>query len=219
MADVFLLRILFSLPLLLYASFQDVRHREIDNWVWQAMLALGLITIAMDIQQFNNERLLIPFVFILGTAAVFSLILHYLGLIGGGDAKLIIGLGAVFTFLPPRNFIFPAFYLSVFTNAIIIALLVPLAFFISNLEHLKPINSLRDLPRLFVARKKDAKDVGRFETVLEEGKLFIGTKNVQFGGDKSKGEVWAVPALPFAVFLTAGFLVSISYGDLLHPFI
>ncbi|MFQ5800437.1 MAG: prepilin peptidase [Candidatus Hydrothermarchaeales archaeon] len=218
MVDTLLLRILSSLPILYYASFLDLKHREIDSRLWQSMVVLGVLFLLTDVYTVKNLKLFIPFVFILGIAVVFSVSLHYLGLIGGGDAKMLIGLAAMFPFLPSGNFILPAFFLSVFTNAIFIALLIPLWFFVSNLNLLPELKSPRDFLRLFVARKKDAKDVGGFEAVLDDDRFFISTKNVEFGSGGRSGEVWVTPAVPFVVLLAAGFVISIVYGDVLFPF-
>jgi preflagellin peptidase FlaK len=182
------------------------------------MIAFGVIFLALDIYAIKNLKLLIPFIFIISIAAVFSVTLHYFGLMGGGDAKIIIGLGAMFPLLPDGNFVFPVFFLSAFTNAIFISFLLPLWFFISNIRLLPDVKFPREVLRLFVARKKNAKDVGKFEAVLDEGRFFMGTKNVEFGGGTREGEVWAAPALPFVVFLTIGFVVSITYGDLTYLF-
>ncbi|RMF90890.1 MAG: A24 family peptidase [Methanobacteriota archaeon] len=217
MADTVLLRILSSMLILSYGSLQDIKRREIDSIVWQAMVVLAAFFLVLDVYSEGEPRLLIPFIFIVLVGIVFSAGIHHLGLMGGGDAKLLIGLSAMFPLLPPGGrFIFPALFLSVFTNAILISLLIPLWFFISNIRMLPEVRGYRDLLRLFAARRKEAKDVGRFEAVLDDDRLFISTKNVEFGAGDRDGEVWAAPALPFIVFLTAGFVVSILYGDILY---
>lgn len=218
MVDTLLLRAISSLLLLFYASFLDLKHREIESKVWQSMVALGVLFLLIDVYSVKNPKIFISFVLILGIAVIFSVSLHYLGLIGGGDAKILIGLAAVFPFLPRGNFILPAFFLSVFTNAIFLALLIPAGFFAANLKHLGSVRSPKELFRLFIARKKDAKDVGEFEAVLNGGRFFINTKNVEFGSGGRSGEVWVTPAVPFVILLTAGFIISAVYGDVLFPF-
>jgi preflagellin peptidase FlaK len=179
------------------------------------MIALAAFFILFDISRSNNPRLFIPFIIITALAALFSVSLHYLGLVGGGDAKLLIALGAMFPFLQTSNFIMPVFFLSVFTNAVLISLLIPLIFFVLNLKHLGGVRTPRDFLRLFVAYKKDAKDLGSFEAILDEDQLFINSRKVELGKVHREGEVWVTPAFPFVVFLTVGYLISIFYGDLL----
>ncbi len=179
------------------------------------MSVLGALFLLADIYLTKNPRLLLPFAIILAIAVVFSVTLNYFGMIGGGDAKLLIGLGAMFPFLPKGSFILPTFFLSVFTNAILLGLLINLWVFLLNLKNLRDVRSLKEFARLFGAYKKDARDVSQFEAVLDEGRLFIGSKNVEFGRGVRKGEVWVSYALPFAAFITVGFVISVTYGDLL----
>jgi preflagellin peptidase FlaK len=179
------------------------------------MMVLAAFFIFIDISRTNNLRLFITFIFVTALAALFSVSLHYLGLVGGGDAKLLIALGAMFPFLQTSNFILPTFFLSVFTNAVLISLLIPLIFFVLNLKNLGSVRTPRDFVRLFVAYKKDSKDLGSFEAILEEDQLFINSRKVELGKAHRTGEVWVTPAFPFVVFLTAGFVVSIIHGDIL----
>ncbi len=215
MVDTLELRIFSTLPFLVYAAYLDLKYREIDSRVWRYMTALGALFLLADIILTKNPRLLLPFAIILAIAIVFSVSLHYFGLMGGGDAKLLIALGAMFPFLPRGNFVLPTFFLSVITNAILLGLLINLGIFVLNLKHLKYVRRFKKLVRLFGAYKKDAKDVGKFEAVLDEGSLFLGTKNTEFGRGAREGEVWVSYALPFVVFMTIGFIISVLHGDLL----
>ncbi|HDY74479.1 MAG TPA: hypothetical protein ENH51_05155 [Euryarchaeota archaeon] len=209
------LRITATLVLLIYASVLDLRSREINRLAWQSMTGLGLILLIVDLAASKSLALLITAAIILGIAVVFAVSIHYLGLMGGGDAKLLIGLGAMFPTLPPGTYVLPAFFLTVFSNAIIVSLLVPIAFFLRNLGELRGVRSARDFLRLFIAYQKDSKDLGRFETVLDEGQLFINAREVELGETEDTGRIWATPALPFVVFLTLGFIISVLHGDLI----
>jgi preflagellin peptidase FlaK len=202
-----------SFLILLYASVLDIKYREVDSRLWKLIIAIGSLLILADVFLTKNPRLLLPFTIILFIAVVFSFSLDYFGLMGAGDAKLIIGLGAMFPFLPKGNFILPTFFLSVFTNAILLGLLINLWVFVLNIKHLRDVRHFNEFVRLFGAYKKDANEVGQFEAVLDEGKLFLGTKNAEFGRGVREGEVWVSYALPFVVFMTIGFLISVSYGD------
>ncbi len=215
MVNTMALRAITSLLILSIASYMDVKHREIDRRIWLLMTALGGLFLLLDITSIGNIRLFALFLFILSLAVLFSVSLHYLGLIGGGDAKMLIGLGAMYPYLPSGSFLLPAFFLSVFTNAVVIALVIPLLFFLMNLKLLREVKSIKEFIRLFVGYKKSSKDVGSFEAVLEENQLFVNTKTVELGKISSEGEVWVTPAFPFVVFITAGFLISILYGDLI----
>jgi Flp pilus assembly protein protease CpaA len=93
MVNTLLMRIFSTLPFLVYAAYLDLKYREINRRVWQTITALGALFLLADIILTKNSRLLLPFAIILSIAIVFSVSLHYLGLMGGGDAKLLIALG------------------------------------------------------------------------------------------------------------------------------
>jgi len=211
MQDALLLRSATALPLLLYSSYLDLRYREIHGWVWKSMMLLGLLYIGA-----LREEELLPFILLtLSTAIALSLLLHRTGLIGGGDAKLLIALALLFPFQPPGRFLFPFFFLSVFSNAVLLALPLPLFFLLHNLKDIGEARTPGEVLRLLVAYKKDARAIGRYEAPVERGRLFLSVHNVELGRAEGEGEIWVTPALPFAAFLTAGFLISLAYGDLL----
>ncbi len=215
MVDTLLLRIFSTLPFLVYASFLDLKYREIDSRIWKSMVVLGVVFLIIDAIDSKNPRIFLLLLIVLAIAAAFSVSFHYLGMMGGGDAKLLIGLGAMFPYLPSGDFLLPVFFLSIFSNGILISIIIPIGFFAINLGNLPRVRSPRDFLRLFMAYKKDSKNLGRFETVLDEGQIFINVKDVELGKTVHKGEVWVSPAIPFVVLITLGFMISVLYGDLL----
>ncbi len=215
MVETISLRITISLAVLIYASYLDLRYREIDPRLWRSMTAAGILLLAADLFQTRNTRLLTVFAIVLAIAVGFSVSLHYLGLMGGGDSKLLIALGAMFPLLPEGNFVLPIFFLSVFSNGVLIALIAPLIILVQNLRHFEPVRSPHDILRLFTGYRKDARNLGPFEVVVGERQLFFNVRKAELGKSDAVGEVWVTPAIPFVVFLTAGFLLSVTYGDLL----
>ncbi len=88
---------------IIFASIQDLKSREVPNW-----LGFSLITFALGFRFFYgifNEDFGIFFQGLIGLAIFFVIgnVFYYLRLFAGGDAKLMIALGAI---LP----IFPGFY-------------------------------------------------------------------------------------------------------------
>jgi preflagellin peptidase FlaK len=218
MVDTIIIREVITLPLLIYASFLDIKYREINSLVWRVMFAIGILILLIDLNQTGFRSLLISFLIVVAAAAIFSVSLHSLGAMGGGDAKLLIALGALFPILPGGNFLLPLFFLSVFSNAVLISLIVPLVLFLYNIKREWKVRSPKELFRLFVAYQKEGSKIGKFEAALEKDKVLINTKNIELGKSGAKGVVWVTPALPFAVFITLGYVVSIYYGDLLTLF-
>ena len=105
---------LFSIALLwiLFATIQDVRTREVANWITFSLLSIGFvsrilfsISNGLEMVYFGLMSTLILF--------SFSMIFYYGRVFAGGDAKLLIGLGM---FIPGDT------YSSVFYNSLIFTL-------------------------------------------------------------------------------------------------
>jgi len=95
--------VLIGLLWILFASFQDLKMREVANW-----LNFSLIVFVLAIRFFYSLFESVDFVFFyqgligLGIFLVIGNLFYYGRLFGGGDAKLMIALGCVL----PVNFIF-----------------------------------------------------------------------------------------------------------------
>jgi prepilin peptidase CpaA len=100
--------------LLLVASAIDLRQRRIPNWLTLAMMLTGLV------QGLLPMHLVSPFSSLLGLLAAFALMVGQfaLGGLGGGDVKLLMGVGAWLGPLP---------MLAVFACASVLGLFIVLA--------------------------------------------------------------------------------------------
>jgi len=232
--DLFtVLKISFGAIILLHASYLDVKKREIEEWHWIALVVIGFIHaiyLSISFESFS------PIIF---TAGVFllmfalALILFYLGLFGGGDGKILMGLGALLPSLSGKEYAFGLFPISVFDNALIMSILLPVVILFYNLakrdspkeyesSKLKKIVAMMVGYRLKTDRLSD-----KFYPLEEfkEGKrmirLFIGdldfdvTKYKEALKEKGIKDLWATPGLPFVVPLTIGYLVAVLYGDIM----
>lgn len=203
--NIEILKASLTLLILLYASRLDWKYREIDDKSWLSLVALGFVFLFYDPEVKS---------FLISAAAtsIFGLALNRLGLMGGGDAKILVGIAFLFPVYPNAATLFPIFAISVFMNAVLLSALLPLFFFIYNLKRLKEVKSLRDFFVLFIGYKKDASQIKRYEAVVES--IFLNANKVQLGLKSSDGEVWVTPALPFLVPITFGFLIAAFFGDL-----
>lgn len=213
-------KLFLSFLLLIYASIQDWKYREIDNKIPLSMVSLGIVFLIYDFIDIESLYVIKMFSISIGISFLLVTGLYYAGLMGGGDGKILIGIAALIPVLPyPTYSLFPIFSLSVLTNAIFISALLPLAFFLYNIRYLKEVSSLRSFLVLFLGYKKMAKDIANYEVVIGNGNkysLFIHAKKAKLGEPiKGSKKVWVTPALPFAIFITAGFMVSAVYGDLI----
>jgi prepilin peptidase CpaA len=81
-----------AFALLLWAAIEDMRSRRIPNWLTFSLVLSGIV------QSFMSGHLVSPSMSLLGFAVGFGLplILFLIGALGGGDVKLLAGVGAWF---------------------------------------------------------------------------------------------------------------------------
>lgn len=227
------LKIIFGGFILFHASYLDIKKREIEEWHWIALSLVGLAyAVYMSFVLHSIKPLLITvtvFMLMFGLA----LLLFYLGLFGGGDGKILMGIGALLPSLSGREYAFGLFPISVFDNALIISILIPIFILIYNLTR-------RDFPReynsskvkkiisMFIGYRLKTENLSDKFYPLEEFKdgdrtirLFIG--NLDFDVAKYKDDLktkkietlWATPGLPFIVPITIGYFIAIFIGDIM----
>ncbi len=143
-----ILKILFTIPFLLYACCTDLKERRVSNKLWKYMLASGSVFVVYEV--FTGG---IPYIksLILSSVIVFIsiYILFHLGAFGGGDAKGLIVLSILFPLYPVFQLsekVYPLlglppvglFTFTVLENALLVTVLVPLGMFCYNLLHFSP---------------------------------------------------------------------------------
>ena len=143
-----ILKILFSMPFLLYSCYSDLDSRRVSNKVWKYMLTSGSVFVLYELFTGGISHL-IPLLF--SGVVVFTVvyILFQLGAFGGGDAKGLIVLSILFPSYPVFSFsgkVYPLlglpplglFTFTVLGNALLLTTLVPLGMFCYNLLHFSP---------------------------------------------------------------------------------
>jgi archaeal preflagellin peptidase FlaK len=143
-----ILKILFTMPFLLYSCYTDLKARRVSNQVWKCMLGSGSVFIIYEI--FTGGVPYLKALFLSGVIVFVSVyVLFQLGAFGGGDAKGLIVLSILFPLYPIFNFsgeIYPLlgrpliglFTFTVLGNALLLTILVPLGMFCYNLLHYSP---------------------------------------------------------------------------------
>ncbi|MFO7967858.1 MAG: A24 family peptidase C-terminal domain-containing protein [Archaeoglobaceae archaeon] len=229
-AYYYLFKIIVALPFLIYACKVDLKERRVPNKLWKYMLVVfvPIVLIEFFLTQFNVFIALIQFsvIFVLAYA------LHYTGLWGGADAKALTLLAVAFPvypqlwFMPALNQGFGILAFSTLSNAVVFSPAVVLYVFLKNLRH-----GVREgkLLHYFTGYRVDADRIPPFHNLLEyfnDGKLKRVNRGIEpydkiladLKKAKEKGKIdkiWVTPGLPFLVFITAGFMISILVGDIL----
>lgn len=193
---------------------------------------IPIIVIEYVLTQFNLLMALIQFsiIFLLAYG------LHYTGLWGGADAKALILIAVAFPvypqmwFMPSLNQGFGILAFSTLSNAVIFSPAVVLYVFFKNLRQ-----GLREgrLLHYFTGYRVDADRIPPFHNLLEyingekvkrvnrgiepDDKMLADLKKAKNKGKVEK--VWVTPGLPFLVFITTGFIISVLIGDILFEVI
>jgi preflagellin peptidase FlaK len=242
---VYLLKYAVVGGFLIYACTLDLRERRVPNRFWKLMLlsALPIVFIELLILHPDLYALffaLIKFILMFGLAIG----LYYAGAYGGADAKALIVLSLIFPFypsikfqllsLPILNSGFGVFAFSTLSNSVIAAPGLVIILFIRNLlkEGLKGLKG--NLFYYFIGYRVDAMNFPKFHNLLEyvdsKGKVVRLRRGVEPDEEilyrlkkaYEKGKIkkiWVTPGLPFLVFITAGYLISIFLGNLLFEIV
>jgi len=218
----FLIKLILALLVLFYASLLDWRYREINDTSWLALVLMGIVFVGVDVVRTGDNTPLLYFLISVGVTSALMFALSYFNLLGGGDAKIFIGIAALFPYYHREVItVFPIFSLSVFANAIMLSLTLPVYFFLRNLPHLKQVKSARQFYALFLGYKKRASEIKPYEAVYGNGEKFkfLLRTDAELGKAEGEGEVWVTPAVPFVIPITIGVLLSALYGDVISALI
>jgi preflagellin peptidase FlaK len=137
-----LLRLL-AVPAFGWAAYRDVRTRRIPNRAWLPLVALGVLTLALDLaaglptDPFARGLVYVRVGVSLGVVAPLGYVFYRVGGFGGADAKGVLVLALLFPLYPVYFLPFDAlpvhrsalgvFSLTIFTNTVVAGLLYPLA--------------------------------------------------------------------------------------------
>jgi len=155
-------RVVFSLLILAYACYSDIRKRSVSNIVWLVMMGVGIAFAGYYIIQ--GMSFLIPLIFSATITGAVSYIFFRLGLFGAADAKALICIALLFPTQPrfiilSHNFplfdasvpvVFP-FALTVLLNAAVLASVVPISLLFRNLHSLGLKEFTRNAAMCFIA--------------------------------------------------------------------
>ncbi len=226
---LYTVNIIITLLTLLYASYLDLKKREIDDWVWVVAVLFGFPIMLYDqlvIQGAAYSYLLIISIILTVTLAIGF---YKGGFYGGADAKALITIALLLPLASHGVRIHPFLPISTLLNGLISSL--------SILAIMLPLNLYRILIKkenIFegidenIARKAIAlllgtriknpdkyKFWGPMEIRTKEGKRrFNFSPSIEsFWSQLSSGE-WATPSIPLVVFITVGFVIDLFFGDI-----
>jgi preflagellin peptidase FlaK len=214
------LRILLALLMLLIASFYDFWKREVNDALW---IAFGIVSVVLI---FFEPELLVALkgVGISLIIAPIALIIWRVGVFGGADALGLIVLAA----LAPHATLSQS-QITPFTTLTNAAILSTAPIFLNLIRNLIAISRHQDIFSGFEETKRNkliavflgyrAKNPKHsFSIEKTEGnhkKLDFSFRNVERSEFNSGSDVWVTPGIPYMIYIAAGFVVQIIFGDII----
>jgi preflagellin peptidase FlaK len=224
-----IIRLFVGIIILFYASYTDIKTRRASNMLWIIMGSIGIILLIIQyfIIGFENPYYLLFIPIMIGLIfALFQLRLIF----GGADAKALMAI-AILVPLKPEILQFPLFDNSmismpgswiVFSNSILLFLLIPLSLFIFNLYKrniefpyciLGYKTSIEKAKQTFVWPLEKIKNgIRKFSYMPTEFDIDEELHTFEKQGIK---EIWVTPKVPFMIPLLGGFIATYVIGDIL----
>ncbi|MCC6013604.1 MAG: prepilin peptidase [Candidatus Verstraetearchaeota archaeon] len=223
---------------LLIASIQDIKSREIDDKIWIILIPIGIFLTILEIITNKNYPYTIV-IFSIITSIVLSLIIYYLHLYGGADAKALITI-ALFFPIPPYGIegtliIFPiiVFGNSLMATMIFLIFYIIIAIIWNSYLAIKGIKLFKDIEANiwkkifafifgFKLSSKIANSIhfNPIERICNGKRRIVISYKVEDKKVVIEGDyIWATLTLPFILFIFIGFILYFIYGDLLFRII
>lgn len=218
------LRIILALGMLGYASFTDLTKREISDYVWIIFGALAAILLIF-------EPMLSDALINIGISLIVApvvLIIWRVGLFGGADAFGIIVLASLAPQITLVEGVITPF--TILSNTVLISI-TPLFFnFFRNLIELVKKNNIfegfdeptgKRIMAMFLGyRAKNPKYGFSIEKkVGKHKKLNLVLHHAEYAEFCSTPNTWITPGVPYMLFITAGFIIQLLYGDIIFSFL
>jgi len=221
------IRLIIGVGILAYASYSDMKTRRAANILWVILAATGLILLLIQYVLFGFENVLY-LIFVPVMIGLMYVLFQMRLIFGGADAKALMSLAVLAPFqpvigeFPLLGTSFMPFPWTIFSNAVIMFLIIPLSLFFLNLAQRHV-----EFPYMFLGyRMSVSKAREKFVWPLEkrvDGKKKFTYMPTHFDTDEEWesfeqqgiSEVWVTPKIPFMIPLLAGYICSFLVGDLL----
>lgn len=230
-------RTILSIAMLGYASYKDLKTREIHDYVWMFPALGGAVLGVYEV--IIGTLSLADIILSVGFMAVLSGVLWYLKLFGEADLLAFLTLSIIHPRTPSFRFMgYPPllFSFTLIANSALSGLLPAFYTLASNLSLSTSVSLfeahpgaslLTRLGLMFTGQYRALVDIRGppFEYPLEAGRELVlkpdildddkANKEFKILREKGRGRVWVSATLPYIVVLFAGYLVSVFYGDIM----
>lgn len=214
-------RVILALSMLGYATYSDLKNREISDFLW---VIFGGISVVLIFFASDMTHLLTNVGISLIIAPV-VVVIWRLGFFGGADAFGLIVLASLVPEFSFSNGLITPF--TVLTNSVLLSI-IPILFNISrNLISLAKHENIFDgfedeskrnkILALFLGYKaKNPKFSFSIEKRNDSNRrLDFSLKNADDAEFCSSQDTWVTPGIPYMIFITFGFIIQLVYGDII----
>lgn len=220
MFDVYNIRILFALVMLSIATTIDVWKREINDVLWIVFGAISVVLIFFE-PSITNSIVNIAISLIIAPVA---LLIWRIGFFGGADALGLIVLAGLAPQLSLSGNIVTPF--TILTNAAIISIAPICLNLIRNLIAILGHKNIFDgfeetrskkISAIFLGyRAKNPKYSFAIEKTEGNHKKFeFSLHHAENSEFCNKPDTWITPGIPYMLYITAGFVVQLFFGDII----
>ena len=226
------INIIFCSVVLLYACYSDIKTRTVPNKLWLLTICMSIPLIIYNLFIFGMPYL-IDFMISISLTSILVYLFFRLGSFGGADAKSLICI-AILIPTNPIHYVFNIFPFAITTliNASIISLITLLLMFFYNLWNLEFNEFRNNLKLVFMGYKThiNTLTIKKHVWLLHSYNEDITNKKVvpkgvelnnkiieqlkEYAIQSKLDKVWVTPKLPYMLFITSGFFISLYYGNL-----
>jgi len=235
------LRTCVAVAMLGYGSVRDLRTREVHDLVWVAGGGAGLVIDAAGL--FLGYLTVRQLVYSVGFMAGAALVFGYFGLFGGADLLAFVALSIIHPTTPVYlqlnwGWVPPFFAFTLVSNTAIAGIVTPLLVLARNMgaahggadlfERHGDVTALRKVALMFTAVNVKLGDIKGppYQYPLEETGEGVrlrpdiwddekAAETFRLLGESGVERVWVSQTLPYLVFITAGYILSVAFGDVL----
>jgi preflagellin peptidase FlaK len=238
--SILLIREILCLAMLSIGAYYDLKTREVDDRWWMVFGGAGLVLYPWEYVSGATADVQAILVSVPLTAAI-AIALYRYGFFGRADAKALVAVSVILPVYYPLMmsfYVHPVTGITVLTNAVLFALVVPLHNALSNLVKAARGERIfegfdepawKKILACFVGTPPNRQKICHHSVVersVEEGKkkfsFRLNCDDDVGGSDMScysraptDDLIWVSQNLPFLVFMLAGFLVTVLFGDML----
>lgn len=214
------IRIVAAIIMLGIATASDIKNREISDIIWMVFGGIAVILIVLSSNPFD-ELVNVGIAMIIAPAAI---IIWRFGLFGGADAFALIVLAALTPNTTLTEHAVTPF--TILTNAIIFSITPMIANVLRNsvlLARRKDIfegfeeTNTRKMIAMFIGYRAANPKFG-FSIEQKAGnhkKLNLSLQHAENAEFCDKSDTWITPGVPYMIFILAGFIVQLLYGDVI----